>query len=139
MPKLSAKGMIIKHGTSATPTDALAQVKTIGFKQGDRELLDVTTHDSATTKDYIDSGLRDTPEISLQITYDPANAGHEAVRAAEAAGTTYYLTLVLPDAGAAQWALTGKVLSFDIPDRSPGDPLEATIRYKATSVDTFTQ
>lgn len=139
MAKYSAKGCQVKHGTSANPTDVLAQVESVGFTQGDRELLDVTTHDSSTTKQYVDSGLRETSEVSINLLYDPADAGHEALRAAEANGTVYYITVILPDAGAAQWAAVGYVTGFNVPDRSPGDPLTATVTFKARSAETFTQ
>lgn len=139
MAKISAKGMIVKHGTSATPTDVLANVRSVGFNQGARDQIDVTTHDSSVTMEHVDSGLRETPEIELTIIYDPANVGHEAIRAAHAAGTLYYLTVVLPDAGAAQWAASGHVTQFSIPSRGPKDALEANITFKAKVAETFTQ
>jgi hypothetical protein len=83
--------------------------------------------------------LRDSCSLDITIEYDPANTGHEAVRAAHAAGTLYYFTLVLPDAGTAQWALSGYITSFNIPTMSVNGSLKATIGFKAITADTFTQ
>jgi predicted secreted protein len=138
MIKISAKGMILKIATTATPTTSLLGLRTIGFNQGAREQIDVTTHDSTVTKEHVDSGLRDTPEIGLTLIYDPADTIHELVRAAHAAGTLVYFTIVLPDTGAAAWACSGHVTQFEIPNRGVGDPLEANITLKAKVAETFT-
>jgi len=138
MAKISAKGAIIKHATTATPTVDLTQVRSISFNQGDREQIDTTTHDSTTTKEHVDSKLRETPTLEVTIIYDPAVAGHEAIRAAHAAGTLYYITLVLPDAGAAQWAMSGYITSFNIPAMTTNAALEATFSFKANVAETFT-
>ena len=124
MAKMSAKGAIIKHATTATPTVELTQVRSISFNQGDREQIDTTTHDSTTTKEHVDSKLRETPTLEMTLVYDPANVGHEAVRAAHAAGTLYYITLVLPDAGAAQWAMSGYVTAFNLPSLATNAALD---------------
>lgn len=138
MPKISAKGIIVKYGTSANPTNVLANVKTIGFNQGAREMIDVTTHDSTTSKQYVDGGLRETAEIELSLVYDPADTGAEALRGYHAAGTLCYIVVVLPDTGAAQWEAAGHITQFNIPARGVNDALEANITFKAKSVDTFT-
>lgn len=137
--KISAKGTVIKHGSTASPTDVLEGVRSVSLNQGAREMLDATTHDSTTTKEYVDSGLRETPELEVEITLDPTNTGHNAIRGAHAAGTLYYITLVLPDSGVAQWALTGYVTDFRVPNLATNAVLSATFTFKARSVDTFTQ
>lgn len=139
MAKISAKGATIKHGVSASPTDDLAQVRSVSFDQGNREQIDTTTHDNTVSKDYTDSKLRDTASVEVVILYDPANTGHEAIRAAHAAGTLYYLTIVLPDAGAAQWALSGYIVDFVLSPLATNGVIEATIRFKANAAGTFTQ
>jgi hypothetical protein len=139
MAKIAAKGAIVKTGSSATPTTNLAQVRSVSVTVGEREMINVTTHDSTTTKEYIPALLRDTNQVEIEIAYDPANATHEDVRAAHAAGTKWYFTVVLPDAGAAQFAMSGYITAFSI---SPLDPetgaLMATISYRADTADTFT-
>lgn len=138
--RISTKGTVIKHGASATPTTTLAGVRSITPGDGLRELIDATCHDSSTTKEYIKAPLRDTFSLSITLAYDPADTGHEAIRAAHAAGTLYYLTMVLPDAGAAQWELSGYLTGFSVGALNPTTGLlEATVAYKAIAAETFTQ
>jgi len=137
--KYSAKGSILKSGSTAAPTTSLASVKSIGFNIGARALIDATTHDNSGTKAYVDSGLKDTSELQLNLLADPDDTAHEAVRAAHAAGTPWYFTLVLPNSGAAQWALLGIILEMSIPQLNVDGLLEYSVRYKATAGETFTQ
>jgi len=138
--RIATKGSIIKHGASATPTTALAGIRGISVGDGAREMINATCHDSATTLEYIAAPLRDTLMLTVTLAEDPADTGHEAIRAAYAAATLYYFTLVLPDAGAAQWALSGYITSFLVGQLNPETGLlESVFTYKATSAETFTQ
>lgn len=139
MAKYAAKGAVVKTGASATPTASLVNVKSVSITVGDREMINVTTHDSATTKDYIAAPLRDTNSLQIELLYDPTATTHEELRAAHAAGTKWYFTVVLPDAGSAQWALSGYLTSFSIGSLDPETgAVTASIAYKADTVDTFT-
>lgn len=138
MAKHKAKGVIIKAALTATPTTLLSQEAEVSFNLGDRSLLDVTTHDSVTTKEYIDSGLRDTAELDVTCEYDPAGAVHEIVRAAQAAGTLVYMTLILPDTGAATFVMSGFVTSFNVPGLGTNTSLKMQFKFKAAGVETFT-
>lgn len=139
MAKYAAKGAIIKSGSSASPTTTLTQLKSVSLTIGERELLDATTHDSSTAKEYVAAGVRDTSMVEAEILYDPADATHEAVRAAQAAGTTWYWTVILPDTGAAQWAMSGVIRSFSLGSLDPVSGLiQASISFKALAVETFT-
>lgn len=138
--RIATKGAVIKHGASATPTTSLAGIRAITVGDGQRSMIEGTCHDDSTTKSYLKAPLRDTDSLSVTLAYDPADSGHEAVRAAYAAGTTYYLTLILPDAGTAQWEQVGIITSFVVGQLNPDTGLlEATFTYKATSAATFTQ
>lgn len=138
MAKFKAKGVIIKAALTSTPTTTVDQAADVSFNVGDRSLIDVTTHDSTTTKDYIDSGVRETAELDITCEYDPANAVHEIIRAAHGVGTLLYVTLILPDTGAAQWVMSGIVTSFNVPSASAGNSLKMQWKFKATSLDVFT-
>lgn len=139
--RIPTKGAIIKYGSSATPTTALAGIRSIAPGDGQRAMIDSTCHDDSVTKSYVPAPLRDTDSLTVVLAYDPADVGHEAIRAAYAAGTNpYYLTLILPDAGAAQWAKTGTITSFVPAQLNPDTGLlESTFTFKATGADTFTQ
>ena len=138
--RIATKGSIIKHGASTTPTTVLAGVLAITPGFGERAMIKATAHDDTVTDKYIPRPLRETDTLAIEIAYDPADTGHEAIRAAYAANTTYYFTLVLPDAGAAEWAWVGNLTNFAVGALDPDTGLlKATISYKATGVATFTQ
>lgn len=138
--KIAAKGVIVKSGSSATPTQALPGVKSVAVTIGGRDLINTTSHDSGTTKDYVASPLRDTNSIELELFFDPSNTYHDELADAHNAGTKWYLTLVLPDAGAAQWALSGYITAMSVPTLDPETgALMCTLSYKADSADTYTQ
>lgn len=139
MAKIAAKGTIVKVGAAPTPTTALPQIKEIGLVGGEREMIDVTTQDSTVTKETIPNPLRNLRAIELTLVYDPANSVHEAIRAAADAATLQYVTLVLPDAGAAQWAFSGYFTNFSMPTIGLDGALEVTCRFDAIAAETFTQ
>lgn len=137
--KIAAKGAILKYAATASPITTIDNLVEVSLTVGPRGLINTTTHGSATTKDYIAEPLRDTNEISGKILYDPADTIHELMRSHHAAGTTGYMTIVLPDAGAAQWALSGVLTVFSIPSLNPeSGRLEVDFTFKAFTVDTFT-
>lgn len=137
--KTPTKGISVKHGTSATPTDVLANVKTVRVKPGIREMIKSTDHAATNTDSYVPRPIRDTADAEIVIFWDPDDTGHEAVRAAHAAGTKYYFTTVFPNVGASQYALAGYITDF-----SPGEfdtetgLMEATIVFKCDGVEAFT-
>lgn len=140
--KTPSKGWIVKHGLTVTPTTNLANVKSVRVKPGAREMIKATTHDTVATDDYVPRPLRDSAELEIVIDWDPDDAGHEAIRLAHATtpAVPYYFTPIAPNSGAAQYALTGIITGFE-----PGDMdaetglMQATITYKATAAEVFTQ
>lgn len=138
--RIACKGAQLKYAATATPTNIIPGLRSVALTIGDRELINATCHDSTATKEYIAALLRDTAGIECTIAYDPAATAHEAIRAAQAAGTLHYLTIVLPDTGAAEWALSGYWLSFGMPTLNPETGLmESTLKFKASGAETFTQ
>lgn len=138
--RYATKGGIVKHGASATPTTNLAGVRNIAIAGGDRQLIDASCHDSTGTKEYILSPLRDTMDLTITVAWDPADTGHEAIRAAFAANTKYYLTVVFPDGGNAQYAFEGYFTNVQPQALNPTDGImESVFSFKATAAETYTQ
>lgn len=138
--RIASKGATAKYAATATPTNVIPGVRQVAITIGSRPLIDATCHDSTTTKDYVSAPLRDTVGIDITIAHDPANTHHEAIRAAMAAGTLHYLAIVLPDAGAAQWEVSGYWTDFGVPALNPDTGLmEAVLKFKAIAAETFTQ
>lgn len=136
--KYAAKGAVIKAGATATPTTVVPGLKSVGMPGGDREMIDVTNHGSVATKESIPEPLRDIRQLEVTLFYDPADAEHERLRAAQAAGTLEYQTLTLPDTGAAQWAFSGYITSFSLPELGVSGALECTYTFTAVGAETFT-
>lgn len=140
MAKFAAKGVVVKSGSSATPTQALPGVKSVSIDTGERPMIGVTTHDSATTKDYVASPLRDTISAEIELVWDPTNTYHDELVDAHLAGTKWYLTFVLPDSGSAQFAASGYITNISVPTLDPETgALMATVSYKADAAETYTQ
>lgn len=137
--KTAAFGVQIKAGSSATPTNVVGGVKDVAFNGGDREMIPTTTHDSTVVKSYIPHPLRDVRSLTVTLAYDPADTNHERMRAAHAAGTLEYQTLILPDVGAAQWALSGYITKFTLPTLGTDGELECAYEFMCTAAETFTQ
>lgn len=138
--KFAAKGWQFKYAATATPTTTIDNLRRLRFKQGDRVLLDTSNHGtSGGVKEAIMAALREANEVVASFLYDPADTIHELVRAHQAAGTLGYGTVVAPDTGAAQWAHSGHMLTWEIADQDPETGLlEVEVSYKAVGADTFT-
>jgi hypothetical protein len=138
---ISAKGVVIKHGASASPTDVLAQVVSISVTPGERTLIPTTVHATTGVKAYINHPLRESLEIEITLDWDPTDTGHDAIYDAYAAGTLWYLIIVMPDSGAAEWSASGTFTKFVPPAMAAdGDtPLQATLTFKALGAETYTQ
>lgn len=140
MAKYSTKGVLVKTGSTVTPTTNLPQVKTVRVKPGRREMLKATAHDSSNTDEYIPRPLRDTADLELVVLWDPALPTHDELLDAHAAGTKWYFTVVFPEAGAAQFALAGFITDLEPGDLDPETGvMEMTVRFKADAAETFTQ
>jgi hypothetical protein len=136
--KYPANGIIINVAATATPTNALGGLKEIAFLGGEREMIDVTNHGSSGVKEMIPHPLRNLRSMEVTIFYDPADTQHERMRAAHAAGTLEYQTVVLTDAGDAQYAMSGYITDWTIPTLGQDGALEVTYTFQATSAETFT-
>ncbi len=88
---------------------------------------------------YIDSGLRDTFGLGLRLLLDPADTIHELLRSHHHAGTNGYATIILPDAGAAQWTGLVQITSFQIEGMTPRNELAVRIKIKYLGTETYTQ
>lgn len=139
MTKISAFNIVIKAAATATPTVVIAGLREIGFNGGDRAQIDSTTRDDTVVKSWLPHPLRDVRSLEIVCAYDPADTQHERMRAAHAAITREYQTLILPDTGAAQWALTGYIMKFSLPSLAADGVLEFSYQFIADAAETFTQ
>ena len=135
MSKFAAKGAILKI-TVATVLTPVPNCGDISINLGSVDRIDVTTHDSAgSTREYLNTWLGE-GEISTTLKYDPANATHEAIRAA-LNGAAVSWSVILPDAGAATFAFNAHVTAFSVSAAVDGS-LDASVTIKTTGAITFT-
>jgi hypothetical protein len=140
MAKIASKGVVVKTGVAATPTVTLPGVKSVSFDFGSREMIPVTSHDSTVTKEYIPAPLRDTVSAEIELFWDPAAVTHDEILDAYLAGTKWYFTFIMPDAGAATVVTAGYLTNVSVPSLDPETgALMATASFKADSAETFTQ
>lgn len=139
MAKYKAKGAVFKWGAANPPTTVIGQAGDSTIELGERAgLLDVTTHDNSTgTFDKLDAGFKEPFKFSGELLWDPADATHEILRAAQDAGTAGYLLVILPDAGAAQWIVPSRITSIGLPLPVNGK-LMANVVIDGTGASTFT-
>lgn len=140
MAKFAAKGVVVKSGNAATPTQTLPGVKSVSIDTGERPMIDVTTHDSTGSKDYVAGALKDTLTAEIELVFDPTSTYHDELVDAHLAGTKWYFTFILPDSGAASFAASGYITNVSVPTLDPDTgSLMATVSYKADSAVTYTQ
>lgn len=139
MAKIKAKGVVLKYGDSSNPSTNMSQVAEISYDAGTWDRTDTTTLDtSGSTKTY-EPTLKEPPSVEVKIMLDPAGVDHDWVIDSHAAGTTKYLTLVLPDAGAAAWALVGHITALTVGGITPGGFVELNFTFSGSGADTYTQ
>lgn len=134
MSKVAAKGAIVKV-TVASVLTAVPYMGDLTLSLGETERIDVTTHDSAGNAREFLQTWQGEGQLSFGIKYDPANAVHEALRAAHG-GAAIASSVVLPDAGAATFTFNANVTGFEITAGVDG-ALEASITMKTTGAVTF--
>lgn len=140
MAKYKTKGLILKFGATATPTEVVAQLGDCTLDLGAREgALDVTTHDNTDgNAEMLDNGFKSPWSFSGEIVWDPANTQHELLRSAHGSGTTHYATVVVPDAGAAQITGPVRVSEFSAPTPVKGS-LRVSFTLEGMSAGAYTQ
>lgn len=136
--KYAAKGVKIKAGAAPTPTSEIDGIKEAGLIGGGREMIDTTNHSSVAVKEQIPEPLRAARGLEVTLFFDPADTQHARLLAAYAAGTLEYQTYVLPDAGAAEFVMSGYITDFTVPTLGTTGALEAKYTFMAAGADTFT-
>ena len=136
--KYAAKGVKIKAGAAPAPTTEVPGIKEAGLIGGGREMIDTTNHGSIATKEQIPEPLRAVRGIEVTLFFDPADTEHARILAAYTAGTLEYQTFVLPDAGAAEFTMSGYITEFTVPTLGTTGALEAKYTFMAAGADTFT-
>jgi hypothetical protein len=138
MSKIKAKGVVLKYGDTASPTTTITQTAEVTFDNGNWDRAETTTHDSSGgTKTYVTT-LKEPSSVDVRVLLDPADTAHGWLIAAADSGAEKYLTMILPDAGAAQWAMIGHVTTLKTGALTPGGLIEASFTFASDQAHTFT-
>jgi len=130
MPKYAAYGAKLQYDADTTPTD-LAYIRDLGGPTFSSDTVDVTTHDSPNgLREFIVS-LRSGGEISLDLVFDPANAGHVKLTTEWQAATSDTYRIVMTDSGATEWEFDAFVTGFDMSQPADGE-LSASVTLTIT-------
>ncbi len=140
MSKFKTKGLVFKFGAANPPTATTAQCGDGSIDFGEREgLIDSTTHDNTDgVSEMLDNGFKTPNSFEMELMWDPDDATHEALRAAQESGATNYGQLVFPNTGNA--TLTGpvRVKSFGVPMPVKGK-LAANVSLEGLGAFTYAQ
>ena len=109
-------GTLLKIGDGASPEvfTTIYEVVSIGDFGQENALIDVT-HMQSTALEYI-YGLPDGVELPVVVNYNPTNATHVSVLAAQAAKTTKNMKLTLPSgAGSVTFSFAALIKGWKLP------------------------
>lgn len=126
-------------GFKVTAGTAIAEITNLDGPNVERDSLEVTNMQSASSSKEFIAGLIDSGEVTLAINYLPQNATHKLIltdlQAASSAATKGY-TLTLPDSGTSVCTCSMFVKSFKITGAVAG-VLTASVTFKATGPVTW--
>lgn len=111
MAKYAAKGTTI-----SIDAVTIANVRSVGEATGgDRERIDVTTHDTVgVNREYV-LGFKGEESFSFTIAWDPAHASHDSLVALLTAGTSEAVVITYPTTPAATASFNGRVTAMSLP------------------------
>lgn len=94
------------------------------------DLLDVTSHDSSSFREYI-PGLMDGDMISIEMNWRPSNAVHKKIRLDAVAQTLRSVKVVFPDS-TDNTVLCSTYIQDLTPRADIGTPMTASAKFKVT-------
>lgn len=120
MAKYAGYSIGLEYDADGMPTwTNIGQIRDFEPPSTLSETIDASTHDSAANwrRDYV-SGLLDLGEMTFELAYDPADAGHTWLRNNGPAGFNDF-RIIFPDSGGTSWVFSGQVTNFQ-----PKNPVE---------------
>lgn len=138
--KFKSKGLVFKFGATNPPTGTVANCGDGTLNFGEREAaIDVTTHDNSTGEvEKMDNGFKEPFSFDGELLWDPDDATHEAIRAAQASGATHYAQFSFPNTGAAVITGSVRVKSMSVPVPVKGK-LSAQVSLEGMGTTTYAQ
>ncbi|HET8684976.1 MAG TPA: phage tail tube protein [Micromonosporaceae bacterium] len=135
MAGLDAFGTKLKRGDGGAPEvfTPIAQVTKISGPEFEREILDVTDHDSVEAWEEAKGGIKRSGEVSLDINFDPSVHNTLLADLNDADARNYQL--VFPDTPPSTWSF--KAVMKGVKVEAPHDnKLTGTITFKISGKPT---
>jgi len=133
MAKVRVKGTVLSQTLTTTLT-AVAQVIEFGRSGEASETYDATTLDtSGAGKEYAPTGYAEGGSLDFSLFYDPALAGHAAIRTAVATPATNNWSLTFADTSTTVSTFNVAGISFGVTG-AMNDGLKADVSLKLTGL-----
>lgn len=130
MSIVKCKGTKLQHTVSASLVD-IAQILSIEHSGSGSESFESTTLDGGVFKTFAPTGYSNPGEVSAEIFYDPALAGHQAVTDLIATPATNAMKIIYADTAATNQAFTSAGVQFGA-TVAMDDGLKASLTYTVT-------
>ena len=130
MAIVKCKGTKLQHTVSASLVD-IAQLLSIEHSGSGSETFESTTLDGSTYKTFAPTGYSNPGEVSAELFYDPALAGHQAITDLIATPATNAMKLIYADTAATNQAFTSAGVQFGA-TVDMGDGLKGSVTYTVT-------
>lgn len=133
-----ALGTQLKRGDGITPEvfAKIAKVTNISGPELSLDVEDVTDHDSADGWEEVLPTILRSGEVSLELSFLPADTGHTGLISDMVAREKRNFELVFPDTAATTWSFSAYVVGFS--SSAPHDnKLEGTVTIKLTGKPTL--
>jgi hypothetical protein len=130
MAIVKCKGTKLQHTVSASLVD-IAQILSIEHSGSGSETFESTTLDGGVYKTFAPTGYSNPGQVSAEIFYDPALAGHQAVTDLIATPATNAMKIIYADTAATNQAFTSAGVEFGA-TVAMDDGLKASLTYTVT-------
>jgi hypothetical protein len=130
MSIVKCKGTKLQHTVSASLVD-IAQILSIEHSGSGSNTFDSTTLDGGVYKTFAPTGYSNPGQVSAEIFYDPALAGHQAVTDLIATPATNAMKIIYADTAATNQSFTSAGVEFGA-TVAMDDGLKASITYTVT-------
>lgn len=137
-----AQGTLLKIGDGGSPSEAFTTVSECRSIRGptlNRQLIDITNHDSSGSYREWLNGLKDAGDVTFDVNYNPVDATHDASTGLlfdYVNDTRRNFQLVFPDSGSTTWSFTAIVQGTEM-SAAIDEALLLSVTLKVTGAPTL--
>lgn len=128
MAIIRCKGTKLQHTVAMSLVD-IAQLLSIEHSGSQSETFDSTTLDGGVYKTYAQTGYSEGGEVTAELFYDPALAGHQAITDLIATPADNAMKIIYADSGVSEQSFTAAGVQFGV-TVDMGDGLKGSVTYK---------